>query len=173
VTSRGLIRTAALSAAIALGFGASGALGACGGSPKLVVHAVKPLSVPSLPNQVLGLTLKPESADQFKEAKRPYIDAVAIYSLRQGDTLEATLQISRFDSTARLKEPKFRDSLVGQIGSTTPKQVRVGSDPVWLTTGTRQAVSVWFRGRYMFILSSREDFTQPRSLLRSLLAVQP
>lgn len=157
-----------------LGLSSGLAVGACGGgTPELVVHSVKPLAVDSLPAEVVGLTVKAESSDQFKEAKRPYIDGVALYSLRKGEELEATLQISRFDESARLSDPAFRGSLIAQIGSTAPKEVRMGDDTVYLTSGSRQSVSVWFRGRYMFILSSREEFGQPRALMRALLKVQP
>lgn len=167
---------AAFAALGALGALAVAVLPACGkGGDHPVVHAIKPLSVDSLPATVIGLTVKSESAEQFKNsaAKRPYIDAVALYSLRRGDELQATLQISRFDSTARVGDPSFRASLLGQIGSTAPRPVRMGAETVFLTTGARQSVSVWFRDRYMFILSSREDFDQPRRMLRALLEVKP
>jgi hypothetical protein len=165
------VRRVVAGALVSLGL--AGGLGACGsGSPKLVVHSIQPLTLKTLPPQVLGLAVRSEAADQLKQAKRPYIDAVAFYSLRKGDELQATLQVSRFDQSARLSDPKFVTSLVSQIGSTAPKAVRMGHSTVYLTTGTRQSVSVWLRGRDMFILSSREDYTQPRGLLRALLAVE-
>jgi len=166
--SKRVLAGAVLGAVVALGSAACGS----GSSAKLVVHTIQPLTLKTLPSQVLGLTVKPEATDQLKQAKRPFIDAVAFYSLRKGDELEATLQVSHFDDKARLSDPNFVTSLVSQIGSTAPKAVRMGHDTVFLTTGTRQSVSVWLRGRDMFILSSREDFTQPRALLRALLGVQ-
>jgi hypothetical protein len=62
--------------------------------------------------------------------------------------------------------------VVNQIGATAPRPVRLGHDTVYLTTGTRQSVAVWFKGRYLFVLATRADYEQPRTLLRRALEIQ-
>jgi hypothetical protein len=32
---------------------------------------------------------------------------------------------------------------------------------------------VWFRGAFMFVLSTRDDYVQPRTLLRTALGIDP
>jgi hypothetical protein len=148
--------------------------GACGGgapAPK----GVRALDLPALGDHVLDLQVQPETAkvSALKGVSRPYVDGIGLFSLRSDAQLEATLQVSRFTSRADVKSAKFRDSVIRQIGSTEPQQFRMGDKAVWLTTGRRQSVAVWFRDKNLFILSIRDDYPQPRTLLRTVLEVKP
>ena len=51
--------------------------------------------------------------------------------------------------------------------------VRLGASTVYLTTGTKQSIAVWFKGRYLFVLATRADYDEPRTLLRKALEIQP
>jgi hypothetical protein len=136
--------------------------------------AVKPLDVPGLPADLLGLRLAPENvSDDLARVPKAYIDALALYSLRRDDLVMATLQVSRFVPGAHVDTETFRRTVVNQIGATAPRPVRLGHDTVYLTTGTRQSVAVWFKGRYLFVLATRADYDQPRTLLRQALGIQP
>jgi hypothetical protein len=127
----------------------------------------------SIPDRVLDLTVKNESISSVQATKRPFVDGVALYSLRRDELLQATLQVSRFTGDAKPESARFRGSVTNQIGSTVPRAFRVGGNTVYLTTGRRQNIAVWFRSRYLFILSTRDEYGQPRRLLRQLLAVEP
>ena len=59
------------------------------------------------------------------------------------------------------------------MGGVVPKKVHLGHDVVYLTAGNQQRISVWFRGRYLFVLATRDDFDQPRTLLRQALDITP
>jgi hypothetical protein len=146
--------------------------GACGGSapPTTRVHA---LPLPRLGDHVLDLQVQPETArvSALKGVTRPYVDGIGLFSLRSDAQLEATLQVSRFTSRGDTRSQRFRDSVVRQIGSTVPQEFRMGQHRVWLTTGRRQSVAVWFEQKYLYILSVRDDYPQPRSLLRTVLDV--
>ncbi|HUR78263.1 MAG TPA: hypothetical protein VMZ22_09975 [Acidimicrobiales bacterium] len=165
-----LLRSAALGVAAVLALGAT----ACGGGSARAT-TVRTLDPPGLGDQVLDLAVEPETAkvSALRAVKRPYVDGVGLFSLRRDTQLEATLQISRFNKDAKTGSARFRDSVVRQIGSTTPHEFRLGDDRVWLTTGRRQSVSVWFKDRYLFVLSVRDEYAQPRALLRSVLQVEP
>ncbi|MGH9040257.1 MAG: hypothetical protein ACRDZ3_08500, partial [Acidimicrobiia bacterium] len=63
--------------------------------------------------------------------------------------------------------------VVNQIGSARPRTFRLGKRTVYLTTGTKQSIAVWFKGPHMFVLASRSDYDQPRSLLRAVLEIKP
>lgn len=100
-----------------------------------------------------------------------YLQATAIYSLREGETVQATLQIAELTSKARPEDDKFRDSLVTVISGKKGVPTRVGPDLVYLTASARKRLALWFRGRDLYILTTREDYEQPRALLRAALQV--
>lgn len=152
------------------------ALGACGSSTGSGSAAprIRPLPSDLVPSKVLDLTVAQEDVHEaLNQVSRTYLDATSVYSFRSADLLQATLQLSRFIAASKYTSTKFQQTLVAQIGSTSPTQVQVGDRTVYLTAGNQQRIAVWFRGRYMFVLATREDFPQPRTLLRDLLEVQP
>jgi hypothetical protein len=136
--------------------------------------AVKALDIPNLPPDLLGLKLAPENvSDDLAKVPAAFVDALSLYSLRHNDLVMATLQVSRFNAGADVKAEKFRQTVVNQIGSSAPRTVRLGSDTVYLTTGTKQSMAVWFKDRYLFVLATRGDYDEPRTLLRKALEIKP
>ena len=138
-------------------------------------QAVKPVAM-ALPPAVLGLKVAKEDVTKpVKEVAKTYVESLSMYSFRRDDLLQATLQVSRISATAKgdTSSSSFRSAVVNQLGGSTPQQVQLGDTTVYLTSGTDQRLAVWFRDRYFFVLASRNDFDQPRTLLRSVLDVQP
>jgi hypothetical protein len=167
--------------ATALGAGALLAatlLGACGDGPSASAEAtaakdIKQLPAELLPSEILGLDVQREDmAQALQGARLSYVDEVGLYSLRRDDLLQATIQVSRFNDNADADSPKFRRTLLSQVGGSVPKQVIVGDDTVYLTTGTKQTIAVFFRGRTMVVLAIREDYDQPRTLTREALGLE-
>ena len=151
---------------------------ACGGKSAEVEAAetrkVVALDLPAVPGELNGLkVVKEDISKTLDDARRPYFDGTVLYSLREGETLQATLQIGRYAEETRYADAKFRRAFLGTIGGSAPKQLRMGDDRVWLTSGDRQAIAIWFRDRYVFILSSREEYKFPRTLLRSAMGIEP
>lgn len=153
---------------------------ACGGASQASVRPVagkdiKPLSDTLVPPEVNGLTVVPENiSDTLASGREAFVDSMSLFSFRTGDKLlQATLQVSRFSEKADYRSAKFQQTVVGNVGSTTPKPFRVGSDTVYITTGKKQNIDVWFRGRYLFVLAVRDDYDQPRALLRKALEIRP
>lgn len=135
---------------------------------------VKAVEIPNLPADLLGLQLAPEDvAEDLAKVPSAFIDALSLYSLRQDDLVMATLQVSRFNDGAEADTDKFRQTVVNQIGSSAPRKVRLGSQTVYLTTGTKQSIGVWFKGRHLFVLATRADYDEPRTLLRKALEIEP
>lgn len=135
---------------------------------------VKVLDVSSLGSELSGLTVQKEDvARNISGIDGAFIDGLALYSLRSDDLVQATLQVSRFSKEARPEKQEFRQSVVNQIGSTTPRPFRLGARTVYLTTGTKQSIAVWFAGRHLFVLASRSDYEEPRTLLRRALELKP
>jgi hypothetical protein len=156
-------------------------LGACGGGEdrafadqSVAGKDIRTVEGDLLPEEFLGLKVaKEDVSGALVTSKRSYVEATTLYSLRSGDLLQATLQVSRFTPDSDHETAKFRNSLLNQIGGTRPRTVRVGDRTLYLTTGTKQQLAVWFRGRYMLILATREDYPTPRTLIRKALQVNP
>ena len=147
---------------------------ACGGGTKGGTPSakVKKLGV-SLPSALAGLSVQPETnTSQLASAGlSTYVRAVSLYSLRQKDLVKATLQVSEFNDSSKFRSSKFQRTLVNQIAHGAPVTVRVGGSTVYLTSGVKQSVAVWFHDRYFLVLTTRADFDRPRTLLRSVIEV--
>lgn len=137
-------------------------------------EAVESLEPASIPAELLGLTVEKEDvAGTVAQVDSAFVDGLALYSLREDDLVQATLQVSRFNADADIGSSEFRQTIVNQIGSARPRAYRLGEKTVYLTTGTKQSIAVWFTGKHMFVLASRSDYDQPRTLLRHVLELQP
>lgn len=125
-----------------------------------------------LPSQILGLKVTLEDvSNRLQEVDRPYFDSMGIFSLREGELLRASFQVARFNALARPKSARFRQEVIQRIGSRTPQPIRVGKATVNATTGNKQNLFVWFRGRGLFVLVTHQDYPFPRTLLRRILAL--
>jgi len=146
---------------------------ACGGDGETTsATKIEVLPKDLLPASMAGLRVASEDIEgTVKGAKRrSYLDSAGLYSFRtDDDLLQATLQVSRFAKEARFKDPEFRQSVLLQIGSTVPRSFRMGDQTVYLSTGKSQNVVIWFKEEYLFVLSSREEFGRPRTLLREAI----
>ncbi|MEA3075489.1 MAG: hypothetical protein QOF60_397 [Actinomycetota bacterium] len=128
----------------------------------------------AVPPEILGLTVQREDQTAtIARAERSYMDSIGLFSLRSGELLQATLQLSKFNDNADYRDAGFRDSLLAQIGGSRPKAVRMGDQTVYLTSGTKQRIFVWFHDSYLLILSTREEYPTPRTLLRAALEIRP
>lgn len=128
-----------------------------------------------LPSMLLGLTVEPADIEERLEgAEAPFVDSVGLFTLRDedDDRLRATLQVSRFTPEARPETEEFRQSIIGGIGQTVPRQVPVGEEQVFVTTGRNQNVFIWFRERGFFVLTVAREYRFPRTLLRRVLELE-
>ncbi|MDQ1445719.1 MAG: hypothetical protein QOI20_2183, partial [Acidimicrobiaceae bacterium] len=148
-------------------------LAGCGGGAKGHALKVKEIPAAAMPAELLGMKLEPEkSAELIKGDKRPFIEQIGLFSMRKDDLLQATLQAARFTKEARTDQQRFRDSLAGQVSSSTPQVLRMGGQLVYMSAGQKQSLVVWFKDRTMFVLAIRDEFPQPRALLRSALEIK-
>jgi hypothetical protein len=165
-----LVRLAALVVSAAV-------LAACGGGrvQGTLGKNVRGLASPAPPDQLLGLTAQAEDVSKLVATENDlYIDGISIYSLRKDEVVQATLQISHFNAKARPNDPEFRKTLVTNLGGSEGTPTTVGKYTVFITQGAQKRVAVWFRGKVVFILTTRDDYDMPRALLReSLLIGEP
>lgn len=147
------------------------ALSACGGASARGTNGnqIRDVSA-TVPATALGLAVTREYIrPTLVKAVNTYVAAAGLYSMRRNDVVEATLQISEFNSRADEASAKFRRALVALIGGSTPEGVRVGNRTVYLTTGSKQQIYVWFAGHRFYVLLVRSDYETPRGLLRSVM----
>jgi hypothetical protein len=169
-------RRAAGLAVGALGFALLG--GACGEAPTASAEAtaasdIEQLPSTLLPSEILGLAVQREDmSEALQGAQLSYVDEVGLYSLRRDDLLQATIQVSRFNDNADAENEDFRRALLSQVGGSVPKQLVIGDETLYLTTGTKQTISVFFRDRTMVVLAIRDDYDQPRGLMREALELE-
>ena len=146
------------------------ALAACGGGGDEESVTIAQLGADTLPRSILGLRVEQEDVEERLEGTdRPYVDATGLYSLRDGERLEGTLQVSTFTDDVDPEDEQFRLAVVNQIGSTEPKAFRMDDDIVYLTASKRQSVAIFFREEAFVVLSTLETFERGRALLREVL----
>lgn len=149
-------------------------LSACGGGGEIKsLTGKKAAPVVALPSQILGLKVAQENiSSDLKKVKRPYIDSVGLFSLREEDLLRASIQIGRFNSLARPGSSKFRLSIIALLGVSKPLEFKAGDTVIYSTSGNRQNIFVWFKERSLFVLSVHQDYEFPRTLLRRILSYE-
>jgi hypothetical protein len=135
---------------------------------------IKQLPATFVPSELLGLPVAQEDMKAtVSRSKDAFIESVGLYSMRRDDLLQATLQVSHFSKDAPVARAGFRQSLVSQIGGSRVQPYRMGTATVYRTTGRKQVISLWFKGRDLYVLSVRDTFETPRSLLRAALEIKP
>lgn len=169
--SRQLLRVLARALISVLAVLAVASCGVDDGVEAAEADEIELLGADAVPSEILGLPVSEEDASSVRNQKRPFVEAVGLYSLRDGEDLQATLQLARFTDAAKTRSASFRRAVVAQVGATVPHEVKVGEETVYITTGRRQQVAIWFDDRTMFILSMRDDYTTPRALTRAALEI--
>ncbi|MBA3654157.1 MAG: hypothetical protein H0W70_08180 [Actinobacteria bacterium] len=152
------------------------AVGACGSPAAGGVpgKAIKPLPSNVLPATLGDLEVHPEDVQStVQQAANSYASALSLYSLRKTNLVFATLEVARLTDRFNYRNKKQQALLADKVGGARSEPHRVGPVVVYLTTGLRQSISIWFSGRHLFVLSTREDYDQPRALLRSAIEITP
>jgi hypothetical protein len=149
--------------------------GACGGGTEVSGvqgSAIEPIPPEALPDHVQELTVRVEDmGKQLALAEDTYVQSAGVFSLRAGELVQATLQVTRLTDDFDYHDAVKRTSLANRLGGSRAEILRLGDDVVYLTQGQRQQVALWFRGAYLYLLSTRRDYSKPRSLLRSALEI--
>lgn len=157
----------------------AGSVAACGdGENAALAQAtsakdIEQLDPALLPGEILGLKVAREDmTDALKQARRSYVDAVGLWSLRREELVTATLQVSRFNENADYKNSEFRQQVVQQLGGTAPQEVVIGDERVNLSRSTKQTLAIWFRDDHFVVLAVRDDFEHSRALIREALELE-
>lgn len=127
-----------------------------------------------VPTQILGLSVTQEDVTSqvvpFKN--RSYLDTFGLFSIRDGDLLRATLQMGRFGEVADEDDDTFRRQIIGLMGTSSPREIRIGDEAVWTSAGSQQSVFAWFRGQGFYVLTVHKEFPFELTLLRKLMSLE-
>ena len=128
-----------------------------------------------LPPDLLGLTVtKEDVTETLAEREGAYwVEVVGLFSMREGDLMRAALQVSRFRGDTPVQSEQFKRSVIGLIGGSAPQKIKVGTKHLDMTRGNQQLVFVWFEGNGFFVLTTHSDYQQSRTLLRTLIEMNP
>jgi hypothetical protein len=131
-------------------------------------------SAARLPEKILGLEVHEEKIGQnITDVQRTYLRSIGLFSFREGEELlRATLQVSEFNDVAPNERERFRDSVIGQLGTSVPVELRVGDDKLFLAAGGEQSIYAWFDELGFYALSVRSDYPFPRTMVRKLLNME-
>lgn len=132
---------------------------------------VKQLPKDFLTGPYLGLTIEREDIGGSLAAQNgnSYVKETGLFSLRDGDLLQATLQVNKLGGAARPKDKEFQQQVANQIGGTKVQPFVMGGRNVYRTSQRKQSITSWFEGDYFLILAVRDTYPTPRALLRELL----
>ena len=137
-------------------------------------EVIEQLPADFMPSEIRGLPVTREDmSDSIAGVEDAFVESVGLYAMRRDELVQATLQVSLFRENAPLHTARFRTSLVSQIGGAKAQAFRMSEDTVYRTTGRKQVISLWFRDQYMFVLSVRDTYEEPRGLLRAALEIEP
>jgi hypothetical protein len=150
------------------------ALSACGSAttatPKPSFRAI----TVSLPANIAGFAVQsePKTASKLNTGDpHTLLDGGAVYSLRQNGELDAVLEVAQLKPSVNGGDLSFQQSVVGQIGESVPRPVRVQKQTVYeATAADKQSVFTWFHAQRMYVLLTH-DVSDPKPLLQGLLQV--
>jgi len=142
-------------------------------SSRAVTPAQPKAAEVDLPDQILGLGVVQEdiSKDVAEVKSATYISSVALFSMREGDLLQATLQIASLNELAKPNSEKFRKQVMGLVGGSTLEQLKIGEENVYMSSGAQQILYAWFKGNGFNVLTVRRAYPFRRTLLRKLLVL--
>lgn len=142
------------------------------GGAKAKVSKPRPAEV-ELPDQILGLRVVQEdvSTNIVEVKSATYVSSVALFSLREGELLQASLQVSSFNDLAKPKSERFRRQVASLMGGSSLEELTIGGNKVFMTTGQQQITYTWFKGRGFNVLTVRRAYSFRRTLLRKLLGL--
>lgn len=162
-------------AAVIVGTVALGGFACSEENPASVSSAPKPRAAEAdLPDQILGLGVIQEdvSSDIAQVRSATYVSSVALFSMREGDMLQAGLQVSSLNNLAKPKSERFRRQVVGLMGGSALEELTIGDQKVFMSSGKQQIVYAWFKGSGYYVLTVRRAYPFRRTLLRKLLALE-
>ena len=127
----------------------------------------------------------PESIDDIRfmreqDAENPFRSGTArplavegrIYSLRQGDVVQGSLQIVRLDPRFDTRSPRVRDQILSALGDARLRPARIGEERIFRLDQAEQTLMLAFApdGHVYYLMTVRPQYAEADRLFASVLA---
>ena len=95
-----------------------------------------------------------------------------VFSIRQGDLVQGSLQVAALDPALDVRDPKVRDQVLSGLGSGRFTATRIGTERVFRLSSAEQVLLLSFArdGRGYTLLSARTAFTGAEPVFAAVLA---
>lgn len=106
-----------------------------------------------------------------EDAERPLATEGLVYSLREGDVVQGSLQVARLDPRFDTRSPRIRDQILSGLGNGRLRPARIGEERVFRLEQAEQTLLLSFapNGQVYYLMAARRDFTEAERVFTSAL----
>ena len=166
-------RRARVAAAVALVIAIGGAVVA-----SLPRDAARPrppaLSDQVVPDEIGGVRLQREAdaEAEFTEADQPVAIDGRVYSLREGDVVQGSLQVVQLDPEFDTRSPEVRDQILSGLGDGRLRPTRIGDERAFRLAQAEQTLLLAFApgGHTYLLMAVRPEYADAERLFAAVLA---
>ncbi|HUR50411.1 MAG TPA: transglutaminaseTgpA domain-containing protein [Acidimicrobiales bacterium] len=134
-----------------------------------------PLSDPAAPEAVddIRFVREAEAETSFRDsAARPIAVEGRVFSLRQGDIVQGSLQVVRLDPRFDTRSPRVRDQVLSALGDARLRPARIGEERIFRLEQAEQTLMLAFGpgGHSYYLMAVRPQYLEAERLFASVLA---
>lgn len=114
-----------------------------------------------------------DAESAFQEgAERPLATEGLVYSVREGDVVQGSLQVARLDPRFDTRSPRVRDQILSGLGNGRLRPDRVGEERIFRLDQAEQTLLLSFapNGQVYYLMAARRDFAEAEQVFTSALA---
>ena len=132
------------------------------------------LSEEVVPAEIGGVRFQRETEAEsaFTEADEPVAIDGRVYSLRQGDVVQGSLQVAQLDPEFDTRSPEVRDQVLSGLGDGRLRPARIGEERVFRLVQAEQTLLLAFLpgGHTYFLMAVRPEYAEAERLFGAVLA---
>ncbi len=137
--------------------------------------AAAPLADDATPDRVgeVRFEREQEAETAFRSGTaRPLAAEGHVYSLRQGDVVQGSLQMVRLDPRFDTRSPRVRDQILSGLGDGRLRPARIGEERVFRLDQAEQTLILSFApdGHVYYLMAVRRQFEEAEQLFAAVLA---
>ena len=127
-----------------------------------------------VPPEIGGIRIQREQSaeEEFGAADEPVAIDGRVYSLREGDVVQGSLQIVQLDAKFDTRSPEVRDQVLSGLGDGRFRPARVGDEQVFRLAQAEQTLLLSFApgGHTYVLMAVRPEYADAERLFASVLA---
>ena len=140
-----------------------------------VRSASSPLDDAAVPDQIddVQFAREADAEGAFRSGTdRPLAREGRVYSLRQGDVVQGSLQVVRLDPRFDTRAPRVRDQVLSALGDARLRPARLGEERIFRLDQAEQTLMLAFApdGHVYYLMTVRPEYGDADRLFASVLA---